>query len=96
MGESESVPALPSRVPGGRELTLQASVLTPQRPLLWKPGLRGGWAGCGGWRLLNRPRNVLSSWGDPASSELAHRSPQGTSCVLGRPPPHWPPVPLGR
>lgn len=37
----------------------------PPAPSPLKPGLREGGAECGGeWRLLSRPRNVLSSWGD--------------------------------
>lgn len=89
----ESVPALPSRVPGGRELTLQASVLTPPAPSPLKPGLREGGAGCGGeWRLLSRPRNVLSSWGDCQLWPGPQVPTRHFLCPW--PPPHPTPMPL--
>lgn len=43
------------------------------------------------WRLLSPGLGMSFPPGVTASSGLAHRSPQGTSCVLGRPPHPTPP-----
>lgn len=59
---------------------------TPQRSSPLKLGVRGGSSGSGEWRFLG-DLGMSFPPGAAANSGLAHRPPEGTSCVLGHPHP---------
>lgn len=74
-------------VPGSRELTLQAPIPTPPPAPFPFLGVRGAVAGAGSGGF-SADLGMSFPPGVPANSGLANRPPEGTSCVLGRPPPH--------